>query len=212
MAVTALIMAGGKGKRLKINEEKPLLKIQGKTLIERVISAVKTAKNIDEIIVAVSKFTPKTAKFVKSFGVKAIETPGEEYCSDLKYIIKNYKFEVILTISADLPFLSGAFIDSIIEFYKRSSFPALSVVAPLDIFSKVGLKPSTILTWNGIQVVPIGINIVNGQIAGEQEEVVFIARDLNLIFNINTIEDLEIAENFLKIEHFGLDLQKLKER
>lgn len=203
MAITALIMAGGKGERLKINEEKPLLKIQGKTLIERVISAVKAAKNIDEIIVAVSKFTPNTAKFVKFLEVKTIETPGEEYCSDLKYIIKNYKFEVILTISADLPFLSGAFIDSIIEFYKKSLTPALSVVAPLDIFSKTDLKPSTILTWNGIQVVPIGINIINGQIADEQEEVIFIVRDLDLIFNINTIEDLEIAENFLRTKHFG---------
>jgi len=35
MSVTALVMAGGKGIRMKREEEKPLLKIGGKPLIEQ---------------------------------------------------------------------------------------------------------------------------------------------------------------------------------
>ena len=198
MAVTALIMAGGKGQRLKIDKEKPLLKIGGKTLVERVIEAAKSAKNVDEIIVAISKNTPKTTEFVQSLRVKTIETPGDDYCSDLDYLIKNYKFEIILTITADLPFLTGKFIDEVIFFYNSCKTQALNVVMPLEIFQSIGVKPTSMLIYNGIKVVPVGINIVDGRIVGKQKEDFFVVRNIELVFNINTFEDLEIAERFLK--------------
>ena len=39
MGVTALVMAGGKGMRMKSEKEKPLLKVGGKSMIEHVLNA-----------------------------------------------------------------------------------------------------------------------------------------------------------------------------
>jgi adenosylcobinamide-phosphate guanylyltransferase len=67
MGVTALLMAGGKGTRMKGREEKPLVKVGGKPLIEHVLNALKSTEKIDEIVVAVSENTLKTAKVAKNF-------------------------------------------------------------------------------------------------------------------------------------------------
>ena len=67
MGVVALVMAGGRATRMGNVCEKPLLRICGRTMVERVIEALRSSKNIDEIIVAVSKFTPKTAELMRNF-------------------------------------------------------------------------------------------------------------------------------------------------
>ncbi|MEM3151180.1 MAG: NTP transferase domain-containing protein [Candidatus Bathyarchaeia archaeon] len=62
MDLTALIMAGGKGSRMKIKCEKPIIKIMNKPMIKWVIEAVKESKVTSRIIVATSKNTQKTAE------------------------------------------------------------------------------------------------------------------------------------------------------
>jgi adenosylcobinamide-phosphate guanylyltransferase len=83
MGVTALVMAGGKGTRMALSEEKPLLQVGGKPVIEHVITALKNAKKVSSIVVAVSDYTPKTAKLMLKFPVSVIKTPGKEYVSDM---------------------------------------------------------------------------------------------------------------------------------
>ncbi len=80
MGVTALVMAGGKGTRMQIREEKPLIKVCGKPVIEYVIAALQHAKKINRIIVATSACTPKTAHHLSSFPVQVVETPGQRLC------------------------------------------------------------------------------------------------------------------------------------
>ena len=46
MKVTALVMAGGKGTRMTLAEEKPLLHIGGKPVIDHVLKALKHAEKI----------------------------------------------------------------------------------------------------------------------------------------------------------------------
>ena len=60
MDIAALVMAGGKGTRMWLREEKPLLKVGRKPMIQHVLMALKDAEKISEIIVAVSKYTPPT--------------------------------------------------------------------------------------------------------------------------------------------------------
>ena len=132
MGVTALVMAGGKGTRMRVAEEKPLVKVCGKPVIEYVLAALKRAKKIDSIIVAVSDCTPKTAKFLSQFPVKVIETPGKDYVSDMGYAAQNLKLGVFLAITADLPLITGETLDAIVERYERCGKPALTVAAPLE--------------------------------------------------------------------------------
>src|SRR5512136_2027469 len=102
MGITALIMAGGKGTRLHLAEEKPLIKVCGKPVIEYVIEALKNAKKIDSIVVAVTDCTPKTEKYLSKFPVKIIKTPCKDYVSDMGYASQNLKLGVFLAIAADL--------------------------------------------------------------------------------------------------------------
>ena len=85
MGIVALVMAGGKGTRMKLAEEKPLIDVCGKPVIEYVLAALKEPKKIDRIIVATRTSTPKTAELMKEFGVKVLETPGKDYVSDMGY-------------------------------------------------------------------------------------------------------------------------------
>ena len=65
MGITALVMAGGKGTRMKLPVEKPLISVCGRPSIEYVLAALKTAKKIDRIFVATTDFTPKTTALMK---------------------------------------------------------------------------------------------------------------------------------------------------
>ena len=64
-------MAGGKGTRMKLAVEKPLIEVCGKPVIEYVLAALKDAKKIDKIIVATSTMTPKTTALMKKLGVES---------------------------------------------------------------------------------------------------------------------------------------------
>ena len=44
MSVTAVVMAGGKGKRMGLPVEKPLLRVGGKPVVELVVDALRCAR------------------------------------------------------------------------------------------------------------------------------------------------------------------------
>ncbi len=60
MKVPALVMAGGKGSRMGLPTEKPLLPFLGKPLIDWVADAIAQATKISEFYVITSSNTPKT--------------------------------------------------------------------------------------------------------------------------------------------------------
>ena len=115
--VIAVVMAGGKGTRMNSDLEKPLTKVRGKTLIKHVLQALQNSSMIDRIMVATTHNTPKTAIHVKNLGFEVLETPGEGYIGDLSYILSrdDLKDEVILTITSDLPLITGRIIDMVYQ-------------------------------------------------------------------------------------------------
>ena len=197
MGVTALVMAGGRGTRMALGEEKPLLKVGGKPMIEHVLMALKNAKKVDEIVVVVSKHTPKTTKLIKRFSVKILETPGEGYVPDMEYAVRRLKLETVSTISADLPLVTGEVIDRIIERYRRCNKPALAVVVPMETKERLGLGVDYVLEAGDKRLVPAGINVIDGRRIdeGELEEEIFVIDEEKVAVNVNTPHDLEIAEN-----------------
>ncbi|MBR5182941.1 MAG: NTP transferase domain-containing protein, partial [Bacteroidales bacterium] len=110
--IYAILMAGGKGTRLKVPEEKPLFKLRDKPLINFVLENLKASKLIDEIIVAVSPNTLETTQYLESVNgdYTILDTSGEDYLTDLSYILdyfeKKSKNDILLFINADLPFIS----------------------------------------------------------------------------------------------------------
>src|SRR5512136_2426821 len=98
MHVTAVIMAGGKGKRMEAADEKPMLRVGQKPVVEHVITSLLKAKRVDSVVVVVGKNTPKTAKYVRRFPVKVVVTPGEGYIQDMQFVIKQLGLETVLAV------------------------------------------------------------------------------------------------------------------
>ncbi|MBS7632805.1 NTP transferase domain-containing protein [Candidatus Bathyarchaeota archaeon] len=200
MVVTALLMTGGEGSRLKTEGEKPLLKIGGKTMIEYVLEALKGAKKVDDIIVTASKHTPKTAAFARKRRLNVLQTPGKGFCLDARYAIKKLRLETVLTICADLPLITSEFIDKVITHYEQSKKPALTVMAPLEIYKKFGLSADYVFEVEGKSLVPVGVNVVDGTRIKEKEldEEILVVDDERIIVNVNTSEDLNVVKLVLK--------------
>jgi adenosylcobinamide-phosphate guanylyltransferase len=196
MGVTALVMAGGKGTRLALSEEKPLLQVGGKTVIEHVLSALQDAKKVDSVVVAVSVFTPKTARLVAKFPVTVIETPGKEYVSDMGYAVKKLGLQIVLAIAADLPLITGEVVDAVMERYEQCGKPALAVVVPIETKEKLGLGAEYAFELEGRHVVPAGINVIDGRRIDEEElsQEFFLLDRKEVAVNINNLEELKIAE------------------
>lgn len=198
--VVALVMAGGKGTRMKLAEEKPLIKICGKPAIEYVLTALRKAKKIDSIIVATSATTPKTTQYMSKLGVKVIETPGKDYVSDMGYAVQTLKLGVFLAIAADLPLVQGEMIDAIMERYKRCGKPALTVAVPLETKTKLGMCIEYSFKMDSRNVVPVGINVIDGSKRyGDEwlDQDIFLFDQKELAVNINTVQELQLAERLL---------------
>ena len=200
MAVTALVMAGGKGARMALSEEKPLLRVGGKPVIEHVLVALKNAKKVSAIVVAVSDYTPKTAQLMRQFPVSVIKTPGKEYVYDMGYAIRTLGLQTVLAIGADLPLITAEVIDSIVECYERCGKPALSVVVSMETKEKLGLIGKYGFELDGKHVVPAGINVIDGRRIDEEEldEEICVSDRKEVAVNINTVQELRIAETFFK--------------
>ena len=191
--VTALIMAGGKGTRMELDVEKPLVEVNGRPMIQYVINALKNTDKINKIIVATSKNTPETRTFLNEQGIDIIETPGDGYVNDLGFIISNFELDdVLLTITADLPLINSDIIDYVLKEYEKSDKPAMSVLVPIDVFKKYDIKPTMMFE----NLIPSGLNILRS-INKTQDEKVLIIERIELALNINTCEDIKLLKKLV---------------
>ena len=199
MHIVALIMAGGKGTRFGGDTEKPMAQFIGKPLIRRVIEATKESKRIAETYVAVTSYSPKTAKEAAEASVKVVETDGQGYHADLQQAVQDANLKCpVLIISADLPLLNGEFLDEIIEEYEESGKPALTVLIPEEAFREYGVSAVSLFEHDGKMYAVSGINIIDGQrILEEQEQEVIVSRRPEAVFTVNSSKDLESAKNYL---------------
>ena len=199
MDIVALIMAGGKGTRFGGDTEKPMAMFNGKPLIRRVIEAVKESERITEIYVAVTSYSPKTAQEATKAAVKVIETEGKGYHADVQQAVKDAKINSpVLIVSADLPLLTGMFLDKIIKEYEESGKPALTVMIPEEALIKFGLSSVSPYEHEGKMYAVSGINIIDGRrILEEQEQKVVASRRPEAVFTVNSVKDLEAAKKYL---------------
>ena len=199
MGVTALVMAGGKGTRMQHSMEKPLIRVGRKPVIEYVIKALENARRVDSIVVAVSYHTPRTAAFATKFAVKIAPTSGKGYIHDMQYLVKQLKLRKVLTVAADLPLVTGEIIDEIVEKYESCGKPALAVVTSFDTKQTLGLGSDHSFRQGHKTVVPVGINIIDGQRIEENElaQEVFLLDKIEVALNINTLQELSLAEKLI---------------
>ena len=201
MKVPALIMAGGKGKRMGLPVEKPLLPFLGKPLVDWVAEAVASAVKVSEFYVVTSGNTPETEKHCVSKGWKVLRTDAKGYHNDLRQaVLMAGLMGPVLTIPADLPAITGKFLDKVIGEFEVCGKDFLAVFVPIQTRESLGLSVSSTDEYKGEWYAVSGVNIVNGaKIQGESkiETSAIIAEETEVLLNINTLKDLEIAAKIM---------------
>jgi len=191
----AIILAGGKSSRMRGHEEekeKALLMFgrsgNQKRLLDLVVESVRNSK-VEDFFVAITQNTPKTEGYCKSVGYKTVETPGKGYHEDLHYLLLSYP--AFVSIACDIPFLRSEHINAIIDAYLAHHISITGAV-PLTIMPK-GITPSYTFEHGGKTLVSCGINVVTRS----EDSIPFIFDDPLLAININTAEDLMVAQRMV---------------
>jgi adenosylcobinamide-phosphate guanylyltransferase len=201
MKVPALIMAGGKGKRMKLPIEKPLLAFLGRPLIEWVVDAVKSAKKVSEFYIVTSENAPETEKKCLKDGLNVMRTDGKGYHDDLKQAILKAKLLCpVLTIPADLPAVTGKFLDKVVIAYEDGGKDALAVFVPISAREALELSVSSTDLHEEVLYAVSGVNIIDGTKVLEEkiDTSAIITGEIEVLLNINTLKDLAIAEKVLR--------------
>ena len=202
MKVPTLIMAGGKGKRMGLPFEKPLLPFLGKPLIDWVAETVESATKVSEFYVVTSGNTPETEKHCKTKGWKILHTDAKGYHDDLKQAVHDADLTgAILTTPADVPAVTGKFLDKVISAFEASGKDFLAVFVPIEKRERLGLSISSTDEYKGVWYAVSGVNIINGakiQEQGKVETSAIITEEIEVLLNVNTLKDLEVAEKMMR--------------
>jgi adenosylcobinamide-phosphate guanylyltransferase len=221
--ISCVLMCGGKGSRLNtdptVKVEKPLLELKNKSLIEHMIEAVQNSKKNFKIYAAVSKNAVKTKEFLQSRycnDITLIETTGSGFSNDYLIVLQFFKdkenkgengiqdvaYNKILFLPTDLPLISSKTLDEITDLYQSSS--SIAIVVDKKMFIQNNFIPSTFVTeiskadycYTGISILDFH-TIAGLEHIDQIKEVPVIMSNLELVYNINTVDDLEKAEKFI---------------
>lgn len=187
-----LVMAGGKGTRMKSNEEKLLLQYK-QPLVLHVIDALKNSNCFEKIIAATSPNSPQTKNILVENNITIIETSGEGFVTDLNNILKQLD-DFVLVSSGDLPLLDGDIIKQIIDNVNHDK-TWTSIVTTKSFQNSLNLEPECISTLNDEDYAHTGISIVNASKISNLdtiEEDYLIIDDKRVCFNINTKNEYDL--------------------
>jgi len=190
-----LVMAGGKGTRMKSNEEKLLLQYK-QPLVLHVIDALKNSNCFEKIIAATSPNSPQTKKILVGNNITIIETSGEGFVIDLNNILKQLD-DLVLVASGDLPLLDGDIIKHIIANVNHDK-TWTSIVTTKSFQNSLNLEPECVTTINDEDYAHTGISIVNASKISNLdtiEEDYLIIDDKRVCFNINTKNEYDLLSS-----------------
>jgi len=191
-----LIMAGGKGTRMQSNQEKLLLEYK-KPLILHVIDALKNSNCFEKIIAVTSPNSPQTHKILAENDIEVLETLGENFVTDLNYVLKKLDDYIFVT-SGDLPLLDGNIVKQIVDTANYEKIWT-SIITTKAFQSSLNLEPECIVSFNEEDHVNTGISIVNASMIknfDSVEEDYLIINDKRVCMNVNTKTDFELLGSF----------------
>jgi adenosylcobinamide-phosphate guanylyltransferase len=200
----ALVMAGGKGSRLGLDIEKPLVRLNDKVMIEYVLDALIKSSLFNRVLVSVSRNTPNTKVYLSRCDAIILHTSGDDYANDLIYslnYISNHWSEPTLIMPCDLPLVDADLIKDIVSRYNynreryNDSWVAITLSDDLLRSLKLSDKPRVYGTdqyYSGISIVDP--DMVDTSDRRFYKEEYILVDDIRAAVNVNTLEDLKIAE------------------
>jgi GTP:adenosylcobinamide-phosphate guanylyltransferase len=107
----------------------------------------------------------------------------------------------VLTIPSDVPAITGQVLDKIVDSFELCGKDFLAVFVPIEARQDIGLSISSTDEYKGVWYAVSGVNIINGtKILSECkiETCAIITDETEVLLNINTTKDLEIAQNIMQ--------------
>ena len=155
-----LVMAGGKGTRMGLSEEKLLLKYK-KPVIFHVIDALNNSGCFSKIMVATSSNSPNTVQILEQKGIETLDTPGKGYSSDLNFLLQNMD-EHTFVVSGDLPLLDEEIIQVMVEKFSIENVWT-SFLTSKKFLNSLGLESELVTTYDNIECAYSGISIIDAK-------------------------------------------------
>ncbi|GAB7090025.1 NTP transferase domain-containing protein [Halorubrum luteum] len=206
----AVLLCGGRGTRLGTETEKPLVPVDGRPMVHRVLDAIARSR-IRRVVAVSSPHTPSTTATMEELSAGELEPArlvsnvvvgsGEGYVDDL-----NRGLDAVdgpaLTVTADLPLLRTRDVADVIEAAvgsdddcgsahtanDRGLVDSVSICVPVSLKRTLGASVDTSVTHDGNDVAPTGLNVV-----GSGEDTVVVRRSKSLAINVNRPRDLALA-------------------
>ena len=178
-----VVMAGGRASRMN-GVEKALLRLRGKPLIEYVLDAAGELGG--ELYIAPSKHTPLTKRWCIERGVRIIETIGEGYSRDLRYVASRVDRPILL-LPVDTPFLTAELLNKFLTEAWRRRESLITLIADRSSFPKE-LQRSPLKA-------PVGISLLKGEDWSWSDVVMDRFPEL---LDIDTWPELRFSEALLK--------------
>ena len=187
-----IVMAGGKGSRMKLPEEKLLLKYN-KSIVLQVADALSNSGCFSKIIFITSKNSPKTKQELQKNKYEIFETSGFGYVEDLNLVLKSLNDSVFIT-SADLPLLDSEIIKKIVKFYDPNIIWT-TILVTKKFLESLGLSSNYEITFENKICNYTGISMINSQKISNLEKIeenFVIIDDKRIGFNVNTKQDYSL--------------------
>jgi GTP:adenosylcobinamide-phosphate guanylyltransferase len=149
------------------------------------------------VVAVVSPFTPATKKFLKAKEVEILETAGNGYSQDVASVLEQLRPARVFVIAADLPLLSSRVVSEISAVLQKA--PVISIVLEKEFVERAGFQPSVIVRSRGSEYCHSGISIFDTSVMGKglAKEEYFLLNRMEIAVNINTKQDLLLAEKLL---------------
>ena len=187
-----LVMAGGKGVRMNLDDEKLLLKYK-KPVIIHVVDSLKNSNCFSKILAITSSNSPKTKKLLQENNIETFDTPGIGYVEDLNLSLKNINDAVLVT-SGDLPLLDKEVIQKIVTHY-NSQTVWTSILVTNKFLTTLGIESDYSVNFNNQTCHYTGISLINSEKINSLEnleENFVIIDDKRIAFNLNTKQDYDL--------------------
>ena len=187
-----LVMAGGKGTRMQLGEEKLLLRYK-KPVILHVIDSLQNSNSFSKILAVTSSNSPKTKKFLQENNIETFDTSGIGYVEDLNSVLKTIDDKVLIT-SGDLPLLDIDIIQNIITLFDPNSI-WISILVTNKFLTSLGMESNFSVDFDGQKCHYTGISLVNSEKISSLdnlEENYVIIDDKRIAFNLNSKQDYDL--------------------
>jgi adenosylcobinamide-phosphate guanylyltransferase len=187
-----LVMAGGKGTRMNLDDEKLLLKYK-KPIILHVIDSLNNSNLFSKILAITSSNSPKTKKLLQENNIEIFDTPGIGYVEDLNLVLKAIDDQVLVT-SGDLPLLDEEIIKKIVNQHD-SQKTWTSILITKKFLSSLGLESDCPVNFSDQVCHYTGISLINSKRITSLEtldENYILIDDKRLAFNLNSKQDYDL--------------------